>query len=89
VDNGFADRTRRWRIDHQRQKQSAGANGDTKLTSQLDHSVGAGQCLLFAPIVTSIWLTETIALAQPTFAKLRHTSVSALLMFAVSRISFR
>ena len=41
------------------------------------------QCLLFASIVTSIWLTEKIALAQPAFVKLRHTSVNVLLMIAV------
>jgi sterol desaturase/sphingolipid hydroxylase (fatty acid hydroxylase superfamily) len=49
----------------------------------LIRNANSTQALLFASIVTSIWLTEKITLAQPTFSKLRHTSVNVLLMFAV------
>lgn len=49
---------------------------------------GAAECAFFASVVTAIWLTEKIVLAQPAAEKFRHTSLNAMLLALVTPVQF-
>ncbi len=49
----------------------------------LMNNPNTSQFLLFGSVLVSLWLVERAATAQPTLAKLRHTSINVLYMSAV------
>lgn len=62
--------------------------GVGSVAGYLFEHAGAAETAFFAAVVTAIWLTEKIVLAQPTAEKLRHAALNAALLALVAPVQF-